>query len=131
MYIEKLWEEQPELVTKALKLILNVNEKAGDRITFSGMKNGVLTCAKYGEQFCEIVVSDYGIEVEFMNRYLKSEKLSKKWFKFMHSVFGDGYVYNYIERRNEGLDKIVNQHQKETASMLEIVDFNLSKSQTK
>ena len=80
MFIEELWEKDSELVKKALKIILNVNEKAGDRLDFSGIKRGVLTCAKYGEQFNEIGISDYEINIEYMNRYFKSEKLSKKCY---------------------------------------------------
>ena len=131
MFIEELWEKDPELVKKALKKVFNVNEKAGDRLDFSGMKDGVLSCAKYGEQFYEVAVSDYEISVALMNRYSKCDKLSKRWFKFMYNAVGDMYVYHYMAHRNEELDKIVDRHKKETATMLETVAFNPSKSKTK
>ncbi|MBO5910557.1 MAG: hypothetical protein J6Q15_03515 [Clostridia bacterium] len=117
MFIEKLWEENPELVTKAVKKIYDVREERGDSLKFIQLSNGALRFEKYGHCSFGIVLTDFEAYGHTVN-----SGYNIKWLRFMKSVFGLKYVYQYIAYRNEKLDRFMAEYEdnynKETKKVL-------------
>ena len=122
MFIEKLWEKNPELVIDEIKNIFNVKEERGDSLHFVGAGNGALRFSKNGHHTFTIFVRDFevfGCKAD--------SKRNIEWIQFMHKVCGDRYVYYYISHRNKELDKLVeefkNKYNNQTRNVLVEVGF--------
>lgn len=112
MFIEKLWEEQPELVIKAVKKIFNVREDRGDSLKFEKFENGVLSFTKYGHDAYSIHLSDFWISSIYAIPYKLDTIYVQQWMRFMYKVFGEEYIDEYITYRNNELDKFMYEYEK-------------------
>ena len=130
MFIEKLWEEKPELVIKAVKKVWDIREERGDSLKFVQEGNGELRFEKYGHCSFGIVLTDFEVYGCKPN-----SRYNIEWMKFMHKVFGDKYLYHYIAYRNNKLDKYMaeyeEQYNEETRTVLDKIGFQANKGQTK
>jgi len=112
MFIEKLWEENPELVIKAIKKIYNVREEKGDSLKFEKFENGILSFIKYGHDCHSIHLSDFGISSIYLIPYKSDTIYAKQWIKFMYKVYGEEYIEEYITYRNNQLDEFMAEYEK-------------------
>jgi len=109
MFIEKLWEENPELVIKAVKKIWDVRGNRGDTLEFEKMNKGELVFYKHGRYSYyshSIIIRDFEVYDNKINSNVNID-----WMKFMKSVFGDKYLYHYIAYRNEKLDRFMAEYE--------------------
>ena len=120
MFIEKLWEEKPELVINAVKKVWDIREERGDSLKFVQEGNGALRFEKYGHCSFGIVLTDFEVYGCKPN-----SRYNIEWMKFMHKVFGDKYLYHYIAYRNNKLDKFT--YNKTLQKMIE--SFRIDKKQ--
>ncbi len=130
MFIEKLWEENPELVIKAVKKIFDVREEKGDRLEFVEAGNGALRFKKYGHCSFGIVLTDFEVYGQNIN-----SGYNVKWMKFIYNEFGDVYIYQYIAYRNSKLDKFMaeyeNKFNDETVKTINQLGFEMNNGKTK
>jgi len=128
MFIEKLWEENPELITKAVKKIFEVREDRGDSLKFVCIGNGALRFEKYGHCSFGIVLTDFEVYGQDVN-----SGRNIKWMKFMKSVLGEKYLYYFIAYRNNKLDKFMAEYEdnynKETKKVLAELGMNVEDTQ--
>lgn len=129
MFIEKLWEKNPELVIKAIKKICDIDEDLAKELAFQGVdENGYL---KFGVRnvrgYCRIYVNDFclkGDKYIDMGGVRSTHMLSNSvdWMKFMYKIYGDKYVMKYISQRNQQLDEYMAEYEekynKQTINML-------------
>lgn len=127
MFIEKLWEEKPELVIKAVKKIFDVREERGDSLKFIQLSNGALRFEKHGHCSFGIVLTDFEIYGQRVNN-----GYNIKWTQFMYNVYGDKYAMQYISYRNQQLDKFMTEYEdnynKETRKVLDEMGFNYGRT---
>ena len=133
MFIEKLWEENPELVIKAVKKIFDIREDRGDSLEFKQAGNGALRFEKYGHCSFGIVLTDFEVYGQKVN-----SGYNIKWMKFMKRELGLKYVYHFIAYRNEKLDKFMaeyeddyNKETKQVLGELGLTKFTDEHNQTK
>ena len=142
MFIERLWEENPELLIKAIKKICNIDEDLAKAISFDGVdKNGNLKfSAQYSVDYCKVYLNDFYIQGEEyeergLTRHTRMIFDSSNWMKFMYNVYGDKYAMQYISKRNQKLDKFMADYEEkynnETRKMLSEMGFEAIKGQTK
>ena len=132
MFVEKLWEKNPEKVTEVVKSICRINEDIGDRFGFRGVnENGELEFVKFGLSSFTVRVSDYNIELAFNGSYSTTPPLSIEWMRFMKEVFGDKYLYHYIAYRNNEIDKYNKNFAQQTNKVLDELGFDVTKGVTK
>ena len=142
MYIEKLWEEKPELVLKAIKKIANIDEDVAKELSFKGVneKGNLKFGAGNINGYCTIFVNDFRFEGEkyvdwggASSTRMISESI--EWMKFMYKVFGDKYAMQYISKRNQQLDKFMADYEEkynaQTKKVLDGMGFEVTKGQTK
>lgn len=125
MFIEKLWEEQPELVIKAVKKIFDIRESRGDSLEFIQVGNGALRFEKYGHCSFGIVLTDFEVYGQRVNSGYNIE-----WMKFMKSVFGVKYLHHYRSYRNKKLDDYLIEYESEFNAETNRVLAELSKNKT-
>lgn len=135
-FVEDLWEKFPEQTENAIKKICNLNEKWGDRLEFERIKNGALTFKKYGRALDFIVVKDFSIRTSsYSSNDYETSTTNTAWIKFMYSIYGNKYALQYIDRRNQQLDKFMaeyeEQYNEETRTVLDDIGFQANKGQTK
>ena len=132
MFIEKLWEENPDLVIKAVKNVWGVREDLRDSVEFEKIKDNVLTFIKDGRAREHIHVSDFWISSVSLVPYRASNERALKWVKFMHKVYGNKYALQYISYRNQQLDKYMAEYEenynKETRTVLNEMGFDYGKT---
>ncbi len=130
MFIENLWEEKPEMVTKAIKKIFDIREERGDSLEFTQAGNGALRFEKYGHCSFGIVLTDFEVYGSTVN-----SGYNIKWLKFMYNVYGDKYALQYISHRNKALDKFVEEYKdnynQKTKIVLDEIGFDVNKGITK
>ena len=119
MFVEKLWEEKPELVLKAIKKIASVDEELVKDLSFKGVdEKGALIFGVgniYG--FCTIYVKDFSFQGNASRDWgglVQTRMIGEnvEWMKFMYKVFGEEYIEKYITLRNHELDKEMYQLEK-------------------
>ena len=135
MFIEKLWEENSELVIKVVKRIFGINEERGDTFKFEKSENGVLNFSVFGRECCNIYVSDFDIGTIYSIPFKVDSAISIRWLKFMYKTFGDKYIYHFIAHRNNELDKFIAAYEEEyndqTKKILNGIGFNVNNDKTK
>ncbi|MBQ3502314.1 MAG: hypothetical protein IJA72_01450 [Clostridia bacterium] len=135
MFIEKLWEEKPELVVKEVKKIFGVNKEKGDRLKFKKLENGVLTFVKYGHDGFNVYVNDFSVSTINAIPYKLETKQVKDWMSFMFDEFGDEYIYEFLSHRNNQLDKFKAEFESnfnnETMNAINQLGFRMDKGNTK
>lgn len=133
MFIEDLWDKDPELVIKTIKKICNLNEKWGDRLEFERIENATLTFKKYGRALDFIVVKDFSIRASsYSSNDYETSTANTAWVKFMYEIYGDKYAMRFISQRNQQLDKFMADYEEkynaQTRNMLDKMDFNYGKT---
>ena len=132
MFIEELWKRNPELVKKAVKKVCRIDEKSGNNFDFRCVdENGNLEFVKFGSSPFTVKISDYDVEVAFNHGYSSLPTFSIRWMKFMKEIYGDKYIYNYIDHRNKELEKYNKNFKQKTNKILEELGFETYKYQTK
>ena len=106
MFVEKLWEQNPELVKKAVIRIFDIKFERGDSLEFVAADNGSLQFIKYGNNPYSINLEDFEVYTFHNNR---SHTIN--WLKFMYKVFGDKYIDAYITYRNNQLDRFMHNYE--------------------
>ena len=106
MYIEKLWEQNPELVKKAVIRIFDIKSERGDSLEFVAVGNGSLKFMKYGHDPYRINLGDFEVYT-----FHNNSKYTINWLKFMYKVFGDKYIDEYITYRNNQLDRFMRDYE--------------------
>jgi hypothetical protein len=104
IFIERLWEKEPNLVKTKVASICTFREDEARFFTMIGTARlngnpGIVFREKGMGRAKDIFVGDFEIkyltDVEF-----NSEDKTAEWLKFMHSIFGEEYVSGYIDNRN-------------------------------
>lgn len=135
MYIEKLWEQNPKMVERAVKSIFNLREDWGDSLEFKKIEDNVLIFFKDGRSRENIYLSDFWISTVRSIPYKADNELALKWVKFMYNVYGDKYALQYISYRNQELDKFMAEYEEnynnQTRKVLAQIGFGKEKGQTK
>ena len=136
MFVEDLWEQNPELVIKAIKKICRVEEeKFGDRLEFVEQANGVLKFKVYGRCQRFIEVNNFSIRTSYSDDNYENSLISSKWRRFMYACYGEAYAMQYISKRNLQLDKFMAEYEqkynKQTQTSLDEMGFKLDREQTK
>lgn len=133
MFVEKLWEEQPDLVVKAIKKVWDIREERGDTLEFIKIREGEIIFqkhARYSYYEHSIIIRDFEVYANKVNN-----SYEPKWVKFMYKVYGDKYAIQYISHRNKQLDKFMAEYEekynKETRKVLDDMGFQASKGLTK
>ena len=112
MFIEKLWEQNPELVIKGLSYILGFDKSRFE--TDGKSYNGHMLFhikSVIGVGYSNIVnISDFDIFSAMGPSIPSNKKL--QWMKFMHKVVGEEYIEEYITYRNNELDKFMYEYEK-------------------
>ena len=135
-FVEDLWENNPELVIKAIKKICLVNEKWGDKLSFVKIDDdGELIFKKTGRSTFFIIVNDFSIRTTDSGKNYQNSPMSIAWVKFMFNICGDKYAMQYISHRNKQLDKFMAEYEQEynnqTREVLKEMGFELNNGQTK
>ena len=130
MFIEKLWEENPELVIKAVKNVWDIKENRGDTLEFIGINNSELRFQKYSRYSYyshSIIIRDFEVYDDKVNSNCNID-----WMKFMYNQFGDMYVYQYIGHRNCELDRFMAKYEEEfndkTMKVIKQLGFEMGKT---
>ena len=92
MFIEKLWEENPELVETAVKDIFSVREDWDDGIEFKKIEDNALVFNRYGHVGGNIYLGDFWVGTVRLMPYKANNECALKWVKFMYNVYGDKYA---------------------------------------
>ncbi|MBQ7798531.1 MAG: hypothetical protein IJ371_05350 [Clostridia bacterium] len=102
MFIEDLWEKNPELFKSGLAKCVGVD---ASRLICTGSREGWLRFgikSLYSNGYEDtIIVNDF--KIRFFDKSRPEKTL--EWMKFMKCVCGDKYLYHYIAHRNEELDR--------------------------
>ena len=106
MFVEKLWEQNPELVKQVVIKIWDIKSERGDSLEFVAVDNGSLQFIKYGHNPFSIDLRDFEIYT-----FHNNSRHTINWLKFMHKVFGDKYVDAYITYRNNQLDRYMRDYE--------------------
>lgn len=106
MFVEKLWEQNSELVIKAVTKIFDIRQERGDSLEFVAASDTSLQFVKYGHNPFSIDLRDFEIYT-----FHNNSKYTINWLKFMHKVFGDKYVDAYITYRNNQLDRFMHNYE--------------------
>lgn len=106
MFIEKLWNENPELVKKAVIKIFDIKEERGDSLEFVAVNAGSLQFIKYGHNPYSINLGDFEVYT-----FHNNNRHTISWLKFMYKVFGDKYINEYITYRNNCLDQFMRDYE--------------------
>jgi len=130
MFIEKLWEQYPEVMEKQIKKICGINESKGDTFGFIGADKGVLKFAKYGTSSFEVFVEDFDIKLSFFGSKPVCIPNSEEWRVFMTKVYGNNYVHKYISARKTELKNYVNKFEEETNRNIEDLSEVLKSNNT-
>ena len=135
MFIEKLWEENPKRVERAVKSIFSVREDWGDGIEFKKIEDNALVFIRYGRVREKIYLGDFWVSTVRSTPYKANNECALKWVKFMYNVYGDKYALQYIAYRNRELDKFMAEYEekfnRETRKVLDEMGFGKSQSQIK
>ena len=106
MFIEKLWEQNPELVKKAVIRIFDIRQERGDSLEFVEASDGRLRFKKLGHCSFSIDLRDFEIYT-----FHNNSEYTINWLKFMYKVFGDKYIDAYITYRNNQLDRFMHNYE--------------------
>lgn len=112
MFIEKLWEEKPELLIDGLSYVLGfdksrfeTNGKSYDGVMLFHIKS------TKGYGYSDVIrITDFDIHASMgqsLSHYTKMQ-----WIKFMYKVCGEKYAEEYITYRNDELDKFMHNYEK-------------------
>ena len=140
MFIEKLWQENPSLVLKAIKKIADMDIELAKELSFHGVdEKGYL---KFGvgniNGYCTVHVSDFsfqGSKSADWGGVVNTRTISNSadWMKFMYKVFGKEYAMQYISKRNQEFDKFMAEYEEKynnvTNTMLD--EMGYGNTQTK
>ena len=130
MFVEDLWEKNPELFKKGLSEVLDVdkerlvNDKKGNGYLRFGIKS------LYGKGYEDgVIVNDY--KIRFMQDKSRPE-IVDFWVKFMYEIYGDKYAMGFISQRNQQLDKFMADYEEKynakTRQMLDVMGFDYGKT---
>lgn len=113
MFIEKLWEENPKLVSKEIKRIFSIIEETDDNFYFFEFDKGHIVFIKLGEVTTRISVGDFDIRTSYSGDNYAQSSFSIEWMKFMKNMFGDKYLSEFIDYRNRQLDLYMAKYEKQ------------------
>jgi len=131
MFIEELWDKNPELVEKAVKKIYYNYGEMGNDIEFVGHTNVVYVFVKHGNTPFSIYVRDFDIHASFESKeQCVDSDMTIEWMKFMKRIFGDKYMYHYIAYRNKLLDRYAERFNRTTKGVLKDLGFDVTATKT-
>lgn len=136
MFIEELWNKNPELVLKAIHEICKINDKYGEKLYFEGKtKKGFKFGVYNGRHLYSVYISDFAIEWNeyedmglinhsYYNHYIV------EWMKFMCKIYGDRYVQAFESYRNTLRDLYIQKYEQQFDKQTETIVSCLEKDKS-
>ena len=123
MFIEKLWNTNPELVENEIKKLFGVKEDRGERFYFVDCVKGRLFFVKKSDFVTRIGVNDFDVCTSYSgDNYGYSLASSVEWMKFMKNIFGEKYLEEFMLYRDnqfiEYIEKYKQYHGMQTNKVL-------------
>ena len=122
MFIEKLWNTNPELVENEIKKLFGVKEDRGERFYFVDCVKGRLIFVKKSDFVTRIGVNDFDVYTSYSGENYGYSSLSIDWMKFMKNIFGEKYLEEFMIYRDnqvvEYIEKYKQYHSMQTNKVL-------------